>query len=66
MLLRLLITVLGKKREKQPWERGNSELVSVGIRDVVFAPQRVYYRNGFAEESLSVGITDITFVVTEV
>ena len=65
MLLRLLITVLGK-REKQPWERGNSELVSVGIRDVVFAPQRVYYRNSFAEEALSAGITDITFAVTKV
>lgn len=66
MLLRFLTTILGSKQEKQPWERGNSELVSVGIRDIVFTPQRVYHSNGFAEESLSAGITDITFVVTKV
>lgn len=69
-LLRLML-ILGKSSkpvtpEKKPWEKGNSWLIPAAIADIVFTVSRVYYTNSYAEESLTAGITDITFVVTKV
>jgi hypothetical protein len=67
MLLRL-VTLLSRRgtREKQPWERGNSELITAGITDINFIVTQLTYSPGHATENITAGITDITFVVTKV
>jgi hypothetical protein len=68
MLLRL-VTLLSRRgtREKQPWERGNSELITAGITDINFNVTRVNYHSLVGDsENITAGITDITFVVTKV
>lgn len=67
-LLNLLVTVLnrGGTKEKQPWQKGNSWLINIGIKDIVFNVTQVQYRNTYTSENISAGITDINFVVTKV
>ena len=67
-ILRLLTTVLsrGGEPEKQPWEKGNSFLISASIADLVFNVTPINYRTGHNIENLVASITDLSFVVTKV
>lgn len=64
--LLFLVLSRGGEAEKQPWEKGNSHLINVGIGDINFVVTKVNYTNTFGTENISAGITDITFVVTKV
>lgn len=64
--LLFLVLSRGGETEKQPWEKGNSFRIDVGIDDINFLVTKVNYTNAFGAENISAGITDITFVVTKV
>lgn len=66
-LLNLLVSVLnrGGEQEKQPWQKGNSELISVGILPE-FTVTQIAYRAMYEVENISTAISDLFFNVQQV
>ncbi|MZQ99235.1 MAG: hypothetical protein GT601_16335 [Acidaminobacter sp.] len=64
----LLSNLINKRlnTEPQPWEgTGNYHRILASIIPS-FSVSKVYYKSAFAEENITAGITDVTFVVTQV
>ena len=64
----LLSIIINKRRntEPQPWEgTGNYHRILASIVPS-FSVSKVNYKTAFTEENITVGITDVTFVVTQV
>jgi len=63
MILKFLVTLFSSTtiKELMPWDKGNSEVISATIEDVIFMVNDVTYVNGLDSESITAGITDITF-----
>jgi hypothetical protein len=64
----LLSSFINKRRntEPQPWDgTGNYHRILASIVPL-FSVSKVNYRSAYAEENITAGITDVTFVVTQV
>ena len=66
---RYLLTILNPKGSRQPelkpWQKGNSWLLKSSILPE-FTVIHVFHKHMYTSESISSGITDVSFIVTKI
>lgn len=56
----------GRKKELPPWKKGNSELITASISNLVFNVTPILYRSGNNTENITASVTDLSFVVSHI